>query len=106
MSDYKFGTKIQNSDNKVDRVYFMIFYNEKENAKKLGYKWDKEKRSWYKDLIYSKTLQLHYDINKNHNEKHIYEKYNELINMYDKVPIIDEENIDKIQRTKDILYSC
>ena len=48
MSDYKFGRKIQNSDNKVDRVYFIIFYDEKEEAKKSGYRWDKEKRSWYK----------------------------------------------------------
>ena len=55
MSSYKFGN--QNFEKK-DKVYFVISYDEKENAKKLGYKWDKEKKSWYKDLIYSKTLRI------------------------------------------------
>jgi len=106
MSDYKFGTKIQNSDNKVDRVYFMIFYNEKENAKKLGYKWDKEKRSWYKDLIYSKELKIHYEVNKNHNEKDIYDKYNDIYyrtieeNVFSKSEKVNES------KARDILYSC
>ena len=99
---FKFG----NQNILKEKVYFFILYDEKENAKKLGYKWDVTKKCWYKFLEYSKNLELHYDIHKYNNEPHIYEKYNELICLYDKKPIIDEEDTDKIERTKDLLYSA
>ena len=101
MLNYKFGAKNQNSENKIDRVYFMIFYDEKEEAKKLGYKSDKEKRSWYKDLIHSEELKIHYEVNKNHNEKDIYDKYNDIY-----YRTIEENVFSKESKARDILYSC
>ena len=86
MSKYRFG-----KNEKIEKVYFIIFYSEKENAKKLGYMWDSDKKSWYKNLIYTKNLRLHYDVSKYHNEKDIYNKYDELINLYDKEPILVDD---------------
>ena len=111
MSSYKFGNQNKNFEKK-DKVYFIIFYDEKENAKKLGYKWDANKRGWYKELIYSKTLELHYEVNKNLNEPHIYKKYNEkrneLMYLQDKEPILDEsiEIEESIPNKKEWDFAC
>ena len=43
MSSYKFGNQNKIFEKK-DKVYFLIKYDEKENAKKLGYKWDVDKK--------------------------------------------------------------
>ena len=99
MTSYKFGKT--NSYEKKDKVYFVIFYDEKENAKKLGYKWDADKKCWYKYLIYNKNLELHYDIHKYNNEPSIYAKYDELISLYDKAPTLED-----VKDVKDILYSA
>ena len=89
MSSYKFGNENKIFEKK-EKVYFSIFYDEKENAKKLGYKWDVNKKCWYKYLTYSKNLELHYEIHKHHNEPQIYQKYDDIISSYDKKPILDE----------------
>jgi hypothetical protein len=45
MSSYKFGKIQQNQKNKI---YFKISYAQKDEAKLNNYKWDAEKKSWYK----------------------------------------------------------
>ena len=54
---YKFG------NSKNYNVYFKIPYEQREEAKKNGYYWDPEKKSWYKKLY----------VNKNNNFKFVYD---------------------------------
>ena len=95
MSNYKFGKT--NSYEKKDKVYFNIAYDQRDEAKKLGYRWDADNKSWYKYLTYSEDLELHYFINDTLNEPYIYEKYAKIISSFDNK---------KIELTKNILYSA
>ena len=54
---YKFGKENNYT------VYFKVPYEDKDEAKKNGYRWDAEKKSWYKYLY----------LNKNNNFKLVYD---------------------------------
>ena len=108
MTDYNFGKQnfVKPVVEQKDRVYFLIPYDQKDKAKTLGYKWDMDKKCWYKDISFTRNLVLCYGIHKNHNEPHIYDKYNDLFSVKEKEPILDEECINKTVQTRSMLYSA
>ena len=68
--------------------------------------WDMDKKCWYKDILFNRNLVWCYGIHKNHNEPHIYDKYNDLFSVKEKEPILDEECINKTVQTRSMLYSA
>ena len=95
MTSYKFGKT--NSYEKKDKVYFNIAYDQRDEAKKLGYRWDADKKCWYKWFVHSENVEFHYFINDAFNEPYIYEKYAKMISSIDNK---------KVEETKNILYSA
>ena len=57
-------------------------------------------------ISFTRNLVLCYGIHKNHNEQHIYDKYNDLFSVKEKEAIIDEECINKTVQTRIMLYSA
>jgi hypothetical protein len=71
--EYKFGK--QNY-----KVYFKIPYDDRLKAKELKYSWDKEKKSWYKNLYLNKNnkFKLDFDLCEKHNTPDIFECFNNI----------------------------